>query len=268
LGIYAIEVKSKTQMKLEVTKTDLNEILHLRTLFLQENNFQFVHDKCHRYGWADTYLFKYNEITAGYGAVWGQEKREDRDAIFEFYVLEQYRKFSNRFFAELQKLSVTVFIECQTNDVLLSEMIYVFGKNINAEAILFKDNFQTTFEINGAKLVKTEDNNPNPEYTLKYQNEIVATGGLMLNYNLPYADLYYEVKEQHRQKGFGTFLVQELKRETYNSGRVPAARCNINNAISKSTLLKAGFEVCGYIVKGEVNETAINSALAQQFRDI
>jgi RimJ/RimL family protein N-acetyltransferase len=71
---------------------------------------------------------------------------------------------------------------------------------------------------------------------------------------MPYADLYYEVNENHRQKGFGSYMVQELKRETYLMGRVPAARCNINNVISKATLLKAGFKVCGYRLNGEIKE--------------
>lgn len=239
-------------MKLEVIKTSLNEIKHLRVLFLQENNFQFIYDKCHLYGWADIYLFKCNEIPVGYGAIWGQEKREDRDAIFEFYIIPLYRKFAGNFFSELHKISGTIFIECQTNDLLLSQMLYQFGKNINAEAILFKDNFQTAFVVDGASLHKQQNNNANPDYVLKYQDEVVATGGLMLNYNMPYADIYYEVNEQHRQKGFGSFFVQELKRQAYVSGRVPAARCNINNFISKATLSKAGFEVCGFIVKSEI----------------
>jgi hypothetical protein len=239
-------------MKLEVIKTDLNDILHLRTLFLQENNFQFVHDKCHTYGWADTYLLKCNEISVGYGAVWGQEKREDRDAIFEFYITKSYRKLANSFFSELIKISGAIFIECQSNDKLLAEMLYVFGRNVNAEAILFKDNFKTTLILNGMSLIKQQNGNSNPEYVLKFLDEEVATGGLMLNYNMPYADIYYEVNERHRQKGFGSFLVQELKKQAYVLGRVPAARCNINNVISKATLLKAGFEVCGFILKGEI----------------
>ncbi|MES1219062.1 MAG: GNAT family protein, partial [Bacteroidota bacterium] len=62
------------------------------------------------------------------------------------------------------------------------------------------------------------------------------------------------VNEKYRQRGFGTFIVQELKKEAYLMGRVPAARCNINNTISKATLLKAGFKVCGNRLIGEVKQ--------------
>jgi GNAT superfamily N-acetyltransferase len=61
-----------------------------------------------------------------------------------------------------------------------------------------------------------------------------------------------EVREDYRRKGFGSFLLQELKRECYLAGRVPAARCNINNAASKASLLKAGFKIAGFMVIAEI----------------
>lgn len=76
---------------------------------------------------------------------------------------------------------------------------------------------------------------------------------MMPNYNMPYADLYYDVPEQHRQKGFGGFMVQELKKAAYQMGRVPAARCNIRNNASKATLLKAGFRICGWRINGKIS---------------
>ena len=74
----------------------------------------------------------------------------------------------------------------------------------------------------------------------------------MLNYNMPYADIYMEVKEHARRKGYGSLMVQELKKEIYLRRRVPAARCNIRNQASKATLLKAGFSICGTWLKGNV----------------
>ena len=61
-----------------------------------------------------------------------------------------------------------------------------------------------------------------------------------------------EVKEGHRGKGMGSYILQEIKKECYLAGRIPAARCNIKNAASKATLLKAGFKVCGYMLIGEI----------------
>jgi GNAT superfamily N-acetyltransferase len=245
-------------MEIQVIKSQLEEVKFFRVLFLHESNFQFKYNKCHDYGWADTYLFFIDETKVGYGAVWGKDKREDRDAIFEFYIIEPYRKFANEIFRKLHTASGAAFIDCQSNDLLLTAMLYENAQNINAEAILFKDNFQTQFFIPGTVLQKRteggEGRADNLEYVLNQNDETVASGGLMLNYNMPYADIYYEVNENHRRKGFGSLFLQELKNEAYKIGRVPAARCNINNPISKSALLKSGFEICGHVLNGEIKK--------------
>lgn len=241
-------------MELTVFKTSLEEIRSFRILFLHENHFQFVYDKCHYYGWADTYLFLMGDKKVGYGAVWGREKREDRDAIMEFFVVQTFRQYSNAFFEKFISVSGATYIECQSNDLLLTEMLYRYGQNIRAEAILFEDDFQTNLEIPGVVFGKrhTEDKSPNDvgEFFLEQNGVTVATGGFMLNYNIPYADIYMEVVESHRRKGFGTLLIQELKKEIYLMARVPAARCNVNNHLSKASLLKAGFKICGYMLNG------------------
>jgi hypothetical protein len=61
-----------------------------------------------------------------------------------------------------------------------------------------------------------------------------------------------DVKENCRQHGFGSLMVQELKKEIYRLGRVPAARCNISNNASKATLIKAGLTPCGFRLKGDI----------------
>jgi RimJ/RimL family protein N-acetyltransferase len=245
-------------MEIKAIKSGLEEIKPFRVVFLQESNFQFIYNKCHDYGWADTYLFFIDDTKVGYGAVWGMNRREDRDAIFEFYIINSYRKFANAIFAKFHAASGATFIECQSNDLLLTAMLYEYAQNINAEAILFEDSFQTNFSIPNTFLQKRteggEGRADNLEYVLNKNDETVASGGLMLNYNMPYADIYYEVKENHRRKGFGTLIVQELKNEAYKMGRVPAARCNINNIISKSVLLKAGFQICGHRLNGEIKK--------------
>ena len=243
-------------MEIEIIRASLDEIQDMRVLFLHENNFQFIYDKCHYYGWADRYMFMIDDAKIGYGAVWGKNNRQDRDAIFEFYLLPPYRKSAGFVFGEFRKICKAAFIECQGNDTSLYPMLYENAQNINAEAILFREHFQTDFSIAGTALYKKDSeeksNKDDRRFILKKDDEVVATGGLMLNYNIPYADIYYEVNEQYRRKGYGTLIVQELKKAAYLLGRLPAARCNINNQISKATLLKAGFIICGHILTGEL----------------
>jgi hypothetical protein len=244
--------------EINIIKSGMEDIRLFRILFLQENNFQFVHDKCHLYGWADTWLFTIGGVNVGYGSIWGKDQRQDRDTIFEFYVIPAWRKFSNRIFFQFYTESGAIYIECQSNDLLLSTAMYEYGQNINAEAILFEDQFQTNFTIPGIIFrVKDKDSSARSDdrqYLLQDTDTVVANGGLMLNYNMPYADIYYEVDENQRRRGFGSLMVQELKKAAYLAGRVPSARCNIKNDISKATLLKSGFTICGYILIASIRQ--------------
>ncbi|GGM93163.1 hypothetical protein GCM10010967_27850 [Dyadobacter beijingensis] len=243
-------------MHVYVTKTGLDQIRDFRTMFLHENHFQFVCNKCHDYGWADTWLFRIDNVRVGYGSVWGTDRRQDRDTIFEFFLLPDYRKHASTVFGHFRAACKAIWIEAQSNDIFLSTMLYRFCENSFAEAILFEDHFQTSIEIPGAVFRKRAESDPmdgdDSEYVVEMGGEIVASGGLMLNYNIPYADIYMHTKEQYRERGYATYIVQELKRMAYKMGRVPAARCNIGNRISQNTLEKAGFRVCGFRLKGAI----------------
>ena len=93
---------------------------------------------------------------------------------------------------------------------------------------------------------------PVGDYVIELNNEVVATGGFLLHYNMPFADLYMEVKKEHRRKGLGSFVIQEIKKQCYLAGRVPAARTGMDNIASRATLIKAGLTIAGFILLGEV----------------
>jgi len=128
-------------MQSKIIKTSLPEIAALRDLFLQEINCQFIYNKCHQFSWADTYQIVINEKLAGYGSVWGKDNRQDRDAIFEFYLLPEYRAHASEIFPVFSAVCGALFVECQTNDPFLTAMLYEYCRDINAEAILFKEHF-------------------------------------------------------------------------------------------------------------------------------
>jgi hypothetical protein len=69
----------------------------------------------------------------------------------------------------------------------------------------------------------------------------VDKGGILFHYNPPYGDIYMEVDEPHRRRGYGGYLVQELKRLCRELGGVPGARCDPTNAASQRTVQHAGF---------------------------
>jgi RimJ/RimL family protein N-acetyltransferase len=135
-------------------------------------------------------------------------------------------------------------------------MLFRFANELHAESILFRDGRTTDLQLPGTQLtrkgVRESAGADEGDFVVIHHGEAVATGGLMLNYNFPYADIYMEVGEKFRGRGFGSFIVQELKKHAYTIGRVPAARCNIQNAVSQRTLLKAGFDICGYRLTGRL----------------
>ncbi|MEP6746558.1 MAG: GNAT family N-acetyltransferase [Bacteroidota bacterium] len=253
-------------MEIKIVKASLQEIQLLRELFLNEGNFQFVCNKCHQYGWAGTWLFLRDGTKIGYGSVWGKDKREDRDTIFEFYLLPPYRKDASFIFREFQVACGASYVESQSNDALLTLMLYEFCQGIFAEAILFKDDVTTNFNVAGIafrKQAPEDETEGAGQYVLELNNEIVATGGFVWNYNLPYIDMFYEVKENFRRKGYGSLMTQELKKEAYLMSRVPAARCNPDNTASKLTLLKAGMQICGFRLTGNLKENNLHTGTNQ-----
>ncbi len=86
----------------------------------------------------------------------------------------------------------------------------MIGQNITAEAILFEDHFKTELKIEGAvfRLRSAEDETGDDasDFLLVHNGHIVASGGPMLNYKFPYADIYMSVKEPFRQKAMGASL--------------------------------------------------------------
>ncbi|RYG27427.1 MAG: GNAT family N-acetyltransferase [Chitinophagaceae bacterium] len=135
-------------------------------------------------------------------------------------------------------------------------LLFRHSKGIRAESILFRGRHTTNIQLADThftrKALRESSGADEGDFIVVHKDEVVASGGLMLNYNFPYADIYMGVEERFRGQGFGSYIVQELKKYAYAIGRVPAARCNINNVVSHFTLLKAGFEVCGYRLTGDL----------------
>ena len=247
-------------MIVNVLKIELKEILPLRNLFLQETNFQIRYNACHERGWTDSYILTHEGTKIGYGSIKGNENLSDRDTLFEFYMVPTYRHLASTAFLALLELSGVNFIECQTNDLFLTSLLYQYGQDINSGPILFEDHVKTDISMGhiifrrrkAGDIVFEHKSEPVGEYVLELNDEIVATGGFLLHYNFPFADLFMEVKEDDRRNGLGSLLIQELKTQCYLTGRVPAARCDIKNHASKATLIKAGFRIAGFMLLGRV----------------
>jgi GNAT superfamily N-acetyltransferase len=247
----------------EVVRVPLDAIIDMRDEYRREMACQIVHDSWHARGFTDSYLLRVRGEVVGYGAV-GGAPRDARDTLKEFYVRPEHRGDALPLFRRLVAESGARTVEAQTNDVLLSRMLHDSATGITSETILFADGATTSLappapDATVRRLGEAErasafvhTREPVGEWGLHAGGELVATGGLAFHYNPPYGDIYMEVDAAHRRRGFGSFLVQELKRVCGEMGCIPAARCHQDNVPSRLTLQRAGMYPCARIVHGRL----------------
>jgi len=253
-------------MNIQCSATNLAAIAQLRDIYRHEMHCQVMYDSLHsRPGWTTPYMLTVEGEPAGYGAVAHAGPWKDKPTIFEFFVLPDQRDRMIRLFKELVKATGTRSVETQTNRTMLAVMLHAFCPSVVAEAILYEDGLLTSLAIPGAtvrqvtrgdaKQIAARQLDDGAEWLLQLGDEIVGTGGILYHYNRPYGDIFMSIAEPFRRRGLGAFLVQELKRISYEGGSIPAARCNVDNTASQMTLQKAGFVPCGNIVTGTLRET-------------
>jgi GNAT superfamily N-acetyltransferase len=241
-------------MHIQVERTEYKEIEALRDLYRQEANCQIICDSLLRRELADAYVILVDGRRAGYGGV---RNKYDPGRLMEFYTLPHVRSQAQALFRELIRVSQAIEIEAQTNMPLMVTMLYDCATDIAAESILFQDAFITHLACpNGVfRRATPEEAEEKGAWVMEAEGEVVAWGGFLCHYNPPYGDIFMEVAEPARRQGYGSYLVQEVKRVCYEAGRKPAARCNPTNIASRRTLQKAGFLPCGRMLVGKIRSS-------------
>ena len=245
-------------------KPSTNEaVLPLRTRYREESRHQIVHDSIHRRpGWTITYLLEIDSVPAGFGTVAIGGPWSGHPTIYEFYVTPESGAHAFALFDAFLHACGARRFEVQTSDVLLTVMLHTFGQHFETEKIVFRDLVTTSLPAHGTMLkARTDDDEIRAclanrqgggEWELELDGKPVASGGLLFHYNVPYADVFMEVNEHFRRRGFGAYIVQELKRECYRLGAIPSARCSPTNTGSRLTLSKAGMMPFATIILAEL----------------
>jgi GNAT superfamily N-acetyltransferase len=240
-----------------------DKVLPLRTRYREESRHQIVHDSIHqRPGWTRTYLLEIDGVPVGFGTIAVAGPWKDKPTIYEFYVRPESVAHAFALFDAFLATCGARLFEVQTSDVLLTVMVHTFARIYETEKIVFRDAVTTCLPSQGTVLkARTPDDvvlsamdrrQDGGEWQLELDGKIVATGGLLFHYNIPYVDVFMEVNEPFRRRGFGSYLVQELKREAYRFGAIPAARTSPTNTGSRFTLQKAGFAPFSTIILAEL----------------
>jgi GNAT superfamily N-acetyltransferase len=228
-------------------------------------NCQIVHESIHRRpGWAVTYLLEAENKPAGFSSIAVAGPWKDRPTLVEFYVRPEHR---GRVFALFETILATgkpQRFEIQSNDVLAFIMAHTYGRDVVSEKIVFRDAETTEHPSQGAKMVRVTseeearecmvERSGSTDWTLELDGAPIGKGGLAFHYNHPYADVYMSIEEPYRRRGFGAYLVQELKRECYEMGAIPAARCSPDNVGSFRTLQRAGLVPFAHILNGSFDK--------------
>ncbi len=224
---------------------------------------QIVHDSLHRReGWTHSFRLLLDESTVGFGSVAISGPWAGKPTLYEFYVLPERRDRAFDLFEAFLRVSGGRHFEVQTHEELLTVMLHTYGTEIESESIVFRDGGTTSLPCPGGHLRCTtpEDEiraamaqrHDGGEWVIDVDGQEAAKGGILFHYNVPYGDIYYEVPEAFRRRGFGAYLTQELKRRCYELGAIPCARCNRDNVASRRTLQRAGFVPSGHILVGSL----------------
>src|SRR6516165_10837527 len=130
-------------MTIDVACVPLQEVLPLRQLYRREMGCQIVHDSLPGRGFGDLFKIRVDGRVAGYGFVMGYQG-EPRDMVREFYVLPAVRGSAQPMFRRLVEASGARRIAAQTNDVLLTLMLYDCATGITSDTVVFHDGLTTS----------------------------------------------------------------------------------------------------------------------------
>lgn len=246
-------------MTIEASLVSSEETFGLRELHRKEMGCQIILDSWHGRGWVDSYLLRIDGRIVGHGLVGGVGE-QPRETVTEFYVPPARRGLALPLFRRFVAASRARSIEVQSNDLLLTLMLYDCAEGIESNVILFHDTITTSLSVPGAAFreaneadkgrIASHGLDTDARWIVEADGDIAATGGLLFHYNVPYGDIYMATAEPLRRRGYGSYLIQELKRTAYEMGKVPAARCNATNAASRATLQKAGLLPCARVLTG------------------
>jgi GNAT superfamily N-acetyltransferase len=241
--------------EMSIARCRRSQIGPLRALFLQELNAQCRYDAAHWRKGTTEFLIRHDGRAVGYGSV--KDLHESRGTVFEFYLVPAMRDRALAVLRELTTVSNAEAAECQTNDLFYASLVRQLSADVTSDTILF--GVGQTNELTSAdglfrprrKKDRIFEHHVEPvgDFVVDVGGEVVGTGGFLLHYNPPFADIYMEVREEARRRGYGSFLIQGLIAECYLTGRVPAARTSTDNIASQRTLARGGLRECGRMLR-------------------
>jgi GNAT superfamily N-acetyltransferase len=250
-----------TPTPISIREVKLKAISAMRDAYRAEQDCQVVHDSIHeRRGWTREFAIAEGDRVVAYASVAVDGPWRDKPTLYELYVTPDRRSRAFALFEAFLESIRPVGFEVQSNDLLLTTLAVAFARDLATEKVVFRDHETTSLSIADATLrcltpaaeigEALAERAGGGEWVLEVGGTAVGKGGILFHYNLPYGDIYMEVDEPYRRRGYGSYLVQELKRLCRELGGVPGARCDPTNVASRRTLQGAGYVPYAHILIG------------------
>lgn len=254
---------------ISVRQVELKELAAMREAYRAEQNCQIVHDSIHpRRGWTREFAIAEGDRVVAYASLAVDGPWRDKPTLYEVYIVPERRSRAFALFEAFLEATRPPAFEVQSSDLLLTALTITFAHEISTEKVVFRDDSTTAHALPGATLrcltpageirQAITERAGGGEWALEVNGAAVGKGGILFHYNPPYGDIYMEINEPHRRRGYGSFLVQELKRLCRELGGVPGARCDPTNAASRRTLQRAGFVPYAHILIGSFRQPQPN----------
>jgi RimJ/RimL family protein N-acetyltransferase len=263
----------------EVTPARREELTLLRNRRTREINDIVMTERgfAHR-GWYDPYLIRADGRPIGYGLL---NAYDDIRMLVEFSILPFYRSEALSIQEHFLRQLATTHISADTRDLFFTLMLYDFCEQIASEDMSFRDEFRTQYNVPGVSLRPATEADSSALYPIlrgpeghpfEMESEedvlewirrgvgwlllagetIAGVGAIFDDFNPPFAELGMFVPSSFRNRGYGTYILQELKTECHRRGLIPTSRCDVRNLASRRAHLKAGFLPSGRLLDGVV----------------
>jgi len=126
----------------DAIETTVEAIREYRERYRKEMACQIVHDSWHARGFVTSYFVRINGEIAGYGSV-GGSPGDPRDTVKEMYLLPEHRAAALPCFDALVAATDAKAIAAQTNDRLLTVLLFDRAEDLTSDTILFDDRLRT-----------------------------------------------------------------------------------------------------------------------------
>ena len=272
-------------MFIDIERVDLDAVAQLRAQYLTDLADYVVYEA--PLFQATTHFFRVSTDAEDIGYL---VFKPDRKLVVEGWFPRELRVLGLAISAAWIGLKGATRIRAKTNDAFLHQLLVRCCETRSVESLHFEYRTRRVLRIEGARLrqAATEDLRDlaeilcTPEarelelddeselrglvaggetyWALELEGKVVGVGAIWRNrLQDRCVDIGMAVHPKWRQRGIGSYILQETVKVCEGGNLVPRAGCFADHAVSRRTLERAGFELLGEIEIGEISDARLRA---------